>query len=295
MKAWLHLIRLPNILTVPGDPLAGFYIAAVASGTAGITIGSTGFVIFSVIALYSAGMIMNDLVDVDEDRKNHLARPLITGEISIRMATAATVILLILGGLAAFKSSFLCGCISLILIASIICYNLWAKKYALFGAFVMGLCRALSLVLGAALIGFEELFKAPVILSASGLLLYIVGVTLIAHREQKTVELGTLRFIPFIALFTTLSFHVQTLDKVSYYFAGLAIASIATAFKWGHKLTGEVGYQHVGPAVGGLIANLILFQAALISIYSDIGLLSAGIALLFLNGGKILRKSFYAT
>ena len=27
MKAWLQLFRVPNLFTVPGDPLAGFLIA----------------------------------------------------------------------------------------------------------------------------------------------------------------------------------------------------------------------------------------------------------------------------
>jgi hypothetical protein len=30
LTAWLQLLRVPNLFTVPGDPLAGFSLAAVA-------------------------------------------------------------------------------------------------------------------------------------------------------------------------------------------------------------------------------------------------------------------------
>ena len=52
MEAWLRLLRLPNLLTVPGDPVAG-YLLAMACFESGAFCGVAG---------YSGGHIHNHLM-----------------------------------------------------------------------------------------------------------------------------------------------------------------------------------------------------------------------------------------
>ena len=55
-KDWLQLFRLPNLLTVPGDPIAG---AILASAGQGITVERVFLVAVASVGLYAAGLLMN--------------------------------------------------------------------------------------------------------------------------------------------------------------------------------------------------------------------------------------------
>ena len=52
--AWLRLLRLPNFVTVPGDPLAGFALASgFAAGTAAWPVAAA---VAASLCIYAAGM-----------------------------------------------------------------------------------------------------------------------------------------------------------------------------------------------------------------------------------------------
>jgi len=63
-EAWLRLFRLPNLLTVPGDVLAGFLL------TSTITAGAWGKLLLAIpssLMLYAAGLLLNDLFDYTQE------------------------------------------------------------------------------------------------------------------------------------------------------------------------------------------------------------------------------------
>ncbi len=146
LRAWLQLFRVPNLLTVPGDPLAGFLIA-----TGGRLDGRVGPAIIACLCLYAAGLAMNDLADLAEDTRERPRRPLASGAISRSAAIYATIALIVCGlavlGLEPGQAAAMVGTL---LLGAVAFYNFLTKRIPILGALNMGLCRALSVALGAA-------------------------------------------------------------------------------------------------------------------------------------------------
>ena len=82
--AWLRLLRLPNLLTVPGDVLVGFVLAG-----SGPAMGSTGlaWAVAASLCLYAGGLLINDLVDREVDQHERPDRPLPAGLVSAHRQT----------------------------------------------------------------------------------------------------------------------------------------------------------------------------------------------------------------
>ena len=76
---WAQLVRLPNVFTVLADVSAAFLL--VHHGPAPII----RFILVALagVALYWAGMILNDVFDVDQDRVQRPQRPIPAGLISL--------------------------------------------------------------------------------------------------------------------------------------------------------------------------------------------------------------------
>lgn len=177
MKSWLQLVRVPNLLTVPGDPLAGYLLAA--AGTA-VVAPPLFMVMGGSIALYAFGLVLNDLVDIRTDRAERPSRPLPGGAVHPVAAGFLAVLLAAAGlGLCALAGhrTFWFG---VALMVAIVIYNGGLKKIRVAGEVNMGLCRGLNLLLGASLAGS---FSSLVIPAAVFSTIYITGVTSLARAE----------------------------------------------------------------------------------------------------------------
>ena len=177
-SAWLRLLRLPNLLTVPGDVLAGFLLAPAATG------GDWAQLLFAVPAgllLYGAGLALNDLFDYAEDLRERPERPLPSGEISREAAAAAALIFF---WIAAFLAAFFDAlAIAIPLILCVILYNVGVKRHAVFGPFLMSASRAGNLLLGAAAVS-DGVPSAPMPWIGAAILgIYIAAVTRLARNE----------------------------------------------------------------------------------------------------------------
>jgi 4-hydroxybenzoate polyprenyltransferase len=189
-------MRLPNVFTALADvtmgflfvrhslePLPAFALLAAASA-----------------ALYTAGMVLNDVFDIDIDRQERPERPLPAGLISLPAARAFGFTLLTLGvifgwlsGLAFGQSAaapWRSGTLASLLAALVILYDAWLKRTPL-GPLGMGACRFANLLLGMSLAGQASggwpLGYGPgELLAAGGIGLYIVGVTWFARNEAET-------------------------------------------------------------------------------------------------------------
>jgi 4-hydroxybenzoate polyprenyltransferase len=144
MKAWLQLFRVPNLFTVPGDPLAAFLIA-----TGGLLDARVWPAVAASLCLYSAGLAMNDLADYKEDLQDRPHRPLPSGRVGVGAAWAVVILL----SMAALGLLSLAGpyavAVGIGLLVHIALYNFLTKRIPVLGAVNMGLCRALSAALGA--------------------------------------------------------------------------------------------------------------------------------------------------
>lgn len=137
-----ELVRLPALVSVPGDALAG---AAAAGWPAGAR---TAFAPAAAGCFYLAGMALNDWSDRDLDAAERPERPIPSGRVTPGTALAVA------GGLTAVGLALASGLgrrgftVATALAATAWCYDLVAKPTAL-GPVVMGAARALDVVLGA--------------------------------------------------------------------------------------------------------------------------------------------------
>ena len=188
--AWARLLRIPNVFSAAADILLGFWIVH-ANAEPGPT-ASLGLLVLASCLLYSAGMVWNDLFDLDVDRRERPTRPLPSGSVSLRAAVTAGWLLIGSGLLCALGAGIVSSLIALALVAAIFAYDGWLKRTPV-GPLGMGLCRSLNVLLGmspalaitgsagAARVGNPWLWLVPL---ANGI--YIVGVTWFARHEATT-------------------------------------------------------------------------------------------------------------
>lgn len=190
IKAWLELLRLPNLLTVPGDVLAGFWLAG-ALGWPGARL---LYMLASSLLFYAGGLLLNDAFDYVEDCRERPGRPLPQGAIPRRVVfvigggllALAVVLCFLVGGFSRVAGACLGVCI--------VAYDAGGKRYEGVGPLLMGACRGLNLVLGASVVLSA---MTPLIWAAAAVLtLYIAAVTAIARHETCPEDMGRVRSYP---------------------------------------------------------------------------------------------------
>ncbi|MFC9752173.1 SCO3242 family prenyltransferase [Streptomyces sp. NPDC056921] len=143
LRTYAELVRAPAAITVPGDVVAG----ALAAGRPGIR-RTTGLAASSV-ALYWAGMALNDWADRAEDAAERPERPIPSGRLTSRAALATAIGLtgagLGLAALAGGRRTLLRR--TLPLAAAVWAYDLGLKSTPL-GPAAMAAARALDVLHG---------------------------------------------------------------------------------------------------------------------------------------------------
>jgi 4-hydroxybenzoate polyprenyltransferase len=213
---WLQLIRLPNVFTVLSNCIAA---AIISVGELGRLNSVLPLFLASVLA-YWAGLIYNDVNDLEEDRQHRPDRPLAAGRISPVLAGHVATGLLIISTVIVMLSArhidtktaltgvsndwklwqwSAIGC-SIGLGVAIRLYNTSLKQTFL-GPLLMGLCRSLNiLMIGYAMLciywgqpfSAVERFPNSLLAYAVGIGVYICGLTIYARREEQTSSPATL-------------------------------------------------------------------------------------------------------
>lgn len=315
-RAWLQLLRAPNLFTVPGDPLAGFLLAwGVWFDWSRIFAACAASLCF-----YSAGLLWNDLADLREDAAERPERPLPSGEVRPRAVWIAAGAFALCGlALCAFggKTALLVGAATL---AAVAAYNFLLKKVPLLGALNMGACRGSSLLLGAA---FGGVISPAAWLAAGVLALYIAAVTNIAQRETQQTPAGIAAFLPLLVCIAGYAqFHAKFRDiffgafrhndwplfaftetgvtvtwwglnwvAFRVFFLPLVLISAISFFKIAFRRT------PIPPQVGMLIRALLFMQAAFCAVATpDLIGIPLGMFLIALwPVSGIVGKRFYAS
>lgn len=100
VRDWLDLARISNLPTIVTDSLVGIAIGLsmeAAAATEFTFQSATIEVIFGMCALYTAGMVLNGIVDRDVDAIERPNRPIAAGRIRLPWAWTAFVVLMLLG------------------------------------------------------------------------------------------------------------------------------------------------------------------------------------------------------
>jgi 4-hydroxybenzoate polyprenyltransferase len=202
MRAYLELIRLPNLFTAMADVMLGYLLTHSSLQpwwTFALLLGSSTL-------LYSAGMVLNDLFDLVVDMRQRPNRPLPSGRVRVRTAIRLGRVLLIggvlLGWAASGANSLVLGqlqwrsaAVATLLAVAVVAYDKVLKRTPLAPA-AMGACRFLNVLLGAsaATAAADAAIWHPMIwVAAAGVGVYITGVTWFARKEadgSSRLQLG---------------------------------------------------------------------------------------------------------
>src|SRR4051812_6654179 len=97
---WLRLMRLPNVFTAIADVAMGYLVVNHSVDEPG----KLACLIGASAALYTAGMVLNDVFDVQVDAKERPFRPLPSGQISLFAACWLGFVLLAIGFVAGWAA-----------------------------------------------------------------------------------------------------------------------------------------------------------------------------------------------
>ena len=194
LRDYLQLFRLPNVFTALADVTMGFLFTH-----AGLQPWGAYLVLASASALlYLAGMVLNDVWDVEQDRRERPERPIAAGRIPWSSGRRIGIGLLLSGVVIGWAAGYVVpaelerawrsGLIATLLACLVVLYDAWLKRTPV-GPLAMGGCRLLNVLLGMSLATVAT--NRPVVvgyspaqlLVAAGIGVYVAGVTWFARRE----------------------------------------------------------------------------------------------------------------
>ena len=207
MLAYLRLFRIANVFTVIADTTAAYLLVhqGIDSWPAFVLLLLAGCLI------YTAGMVLNDLFDLEQDREERPERPLPSGAISLSSARALGFGFLVAGTGFAIAAGFVTesvgpfwwrpGALGIALAAAVLLYDRGLKRTVL-GPIAMGSCRTFNLLLAGSLVASEHWydFRPALLAFAFGIGIYIAGITWFARTEAKESSSSSLAGATFVVV-----------------------------------------------------------------------------------------------
>ena len=285
---WLQIIRFPNLFTIPGDILLGYFV--VSQGQDSWSWRTVALILISLM-LYSAGLIMNDIFDYDEDLKERPDRPLPSKKVSLEQAKQVMAILFATSVALSAIISLNAFIITTLLILTIYLYNGPLKKQGIVAGASMGTCRMLNVFLGASSWSGDWNFS----IIAVGLIeaLYIVGVCLIAKDETVRLPSKAVRTFTF-KLIAIGTLPLLIINQGSIISIALCGGLVYVAWKTTESIKG-LPLAHLPRKIGEMIRMLILISAAYISILAPEQIKTLIFILLMYPLARFFAKRFYAS
>jgi 4-hydroxybenzoate polyprenyltransferase len=299
IKAWLSLLRLPNLFTVPGDAVFAYLIV-----NGRVESPLFVMVILAVLSFYMFGLITNDIADLETDRLERPGRPLPSGMISIRAAKFAAFIF----GFAGLMFSALCGQEAFLagftLVMLIYGYNYRMKNVFIIGPANIALCRMMGVLLGlfaahSRVLNSDILFPAIVFLVSYIFWISVSAQVEVKEGKRRTVLAGGWLITGLSALWIAagLYFSSEMIGLMgeltpSIRFA-MVISILLAASTLKNILSLHLNYEtcKVPAFIGDSIRNLILFQS---SVCAFAGFMNEAFYLLLLFiPAWIFSKMFY--
>jgi 4-hydroxybenzoate polyprenyltransferase len=278
--AVLAMLRPPNLPTAWADILLGYWMIQWDEPWGNLA--TLALLLLATSGLYLAGMVWNDVFDVETDRRERPDRPIPSGDVSLPFARTLATILTLLGIGAAALAGIAPLVVALVLTVAVLFYDAFAKNYP-FGPLAMGLCRALNVLLGVSL-------ALPAIMRISGappqLLplrdalvwstywwsfplgngLYIAGATLLSRQEViRGRRAGVLAAA--VVMATGFATHAWSLSQIPRLESAVWIVGGFAALTVGFRLLRAAvnpSPRMVQTAVGSAIVSLIMIDAALL-------------------------------
>ena len=299
LRTWLQLFRAPNLYTVPGDPLAGYVLAAYGAFEAEVF-----YAVGASVCFYAAGLLDNDLADLAEDRVERPNRPLPSGAANPRAVAVVAAVLVAIGFLLAAKLGAAALIVAAGVVISVAVYNHVTKHLPIIGALNMGVCRGLSVLLGAAAAPHGELLWRllaagrlnPLLIAGALVTLYIAAVTHLSRFETKAKSPPLAKWLPGCALLAGEALFLAQVHTATFW-STTAIFSVAvlSAFAVAIHLARDASAP-VPPCIGQLIRLLLLVQTAFCAAAGTVeSSLCAALLLIAWPVSRAVSKRFYAS
>lgn len=265
IRTWLQLFRAPNLLTVPGDPLAGYLLASF-----GTVEDKLLYAIGASFCFYGGGLLLNDLADLPEDRRERPNRPLPSGAVAVPTVVGVLAILFAVGLWLCWQVDRVTFATGGVLLLAIVVYNCGLKRLPGVGAVNMGLCRGLSMMLGATAVPHGDLTYRliaagrldQVVIPVAITVAFIAAVTNLARFETHTLIPRIPKWLPAVALALGGLFFLRRVEESALVSSTpLFILAIACALQAALRLERDPATP-VPPEIGKLIRLLLLLQSA---------------------------------
>ena len=186
--AYLRLMRPANIITAIADIALGFAASGAllsapfwgGSNHGMLYLQPLFWLILATVGLYGGGVVFNDVFDAELDKVERPERPIPSGIVTVKGASALGAILLIGGILAAWQVSALSAILALAVALLALLYDWKGKHHPVLGPINMGACRGGNLLLGvsAVPIAVGQLWFLSLIP-----IVYISAITMISRGE----------------------------------------------------------------------------------------------------------------
>lgn len=289
VRAYCELVRVPNLFTAIADVLAGFLYLGGGLSDWRIALSLA----LSSACLYGGGVALNDLCDVDRDRRERPQRPIASGRISSRSATVLVAILLLAGVVLAATISALSGILAAGLLVTIVLYDMTLKSTRVAPG-LMGICRTLNVALGMSFAGSLRLNPATAI-PLVAMWVYITSVTHFARTEtamshRNRLVAGTIGVCMSVA---SLSLLFWVLPDPHAGYLGLVLLLVAMLGIQGRSAISNALPQVVQRSAGIFIVALILFDTCIA--WAERGVLCGAVVAACLLPTLALKRGFRVT
>jgi len=179
--ALFRLIRISSFATAPSDVFAGYFFILGTRPAAEGDLPRLALLAAAAMCAYFGGLVLNDLVDLEADRRFRPRRPLPGGAVSRTAAgvlLGAVALLALVLALLAGRGPLLAV---LLLLATVVAYDLRAKRETGGAVVFMALCRVQSFLLGVWLAEPSAWISALGV--ASLYAIYIGAITVVGRSE----------------------------------------------------------------------------------------------------------------
>ncbi|MCX7803910.1 MAG: UbiA family prenyltransferase [Planctomycetota bacterium] len=189
---YLRLIRAPNVLTAVADVAAGYLVwRSILGPRPDIARPGDLIRLCAISALvYSAGVVFNDIADLEEDRLSRPFRPLPSGAIPAGSAWVLGSLLMASALVLAMTVGAMCFYHVLALEMIVLLYDFSVKGVPVLGPLAMGTCRAMNLQLGMAASsyfpwGLMTEWRNEALWLPACYLLYVAAITHLSKMEES--------------------------------------------------------------------------------------------------------------
>jgi hypothetical protein len=245
---WLALARVSNTPTVVSNSVAGAVLVSASPDFVTVAAVAVAMALF-----YTAGMVLNDVMDVSVDRRERPERPLPSGRIAVTTALWAAIALFVVGEILLGAIHWEPALAGAGLVALIVLYDAWHKGNAL-SPLLMAACRAMVYVVAALAIAGtlnDEVWGA-----AAMLLIYVVGLTQVAKAEGA----GIAARWPVVAVLAPAVYWAKELPD-----AAVALLLVAFVVWAGYALWLVLAKRQIGAGVVRLIAGIAIYDALVVA------------------------------